>query len=66
MVKQEQKERYQAPELTVVNIQVEQGFALSGMGAFSYLLFWENNEPTQMEDYSTSNGWSSGNNTFWD
>ena len=60
------KQTYEAPELTVVSFKVEQGFAASGSGPFSTLMFWEDNEADQMEEYTTGNGWNSGSNHFWD
>lgn len=66
MEKTTEKQTYEAPKLTEVSFKVEQGFAASGSGPFNTLMFWENNEPNQMEDYSTGNGWNSGSNHFWD
>ena len=59
-----EKKTYEAPSLTVVSFKVEQGFA--GSGPFSSLMFWENNDDEQVEDYETSNGWTTGSNHFWD
>lgn len=60
------KQTYEAPELTVVSFQVEQGFA--GSGPFDALIFWDeiNYGDDQVEDYTTGNGWNSGSNHFWD
>ena len=58
------QQTYEAPQLTAVSFKVEQGFA--GSGPFSALMFWENNEAEQMEDYETANSWTTGSNHFWD
>jgi hypothetical protein len=59
------KQPYEAPKLTVVSFKMEKGYAASS-GPFSTLMFWENNETNQMEDYEEANTWTSGSNHFWD
>lgn len=59
-----EKQTYEAPGLTVVSFRVEQGFTASG--PFNTLMFWENNEAEQMEDYEEANSWTSGSNHFWE
>lgn len=60
---QNNKRPYEAPQLTVVSFKVEQGFA--GSGVLSSLMFWENSEQDNMENYETQDNWHSGGQ-FWD
>ena len=59
------KQEYQAPQLKVVSMKVEQGFAGSLFGSLSlWTSAWGS---TQIEDYSTRSGWDdNSSNTFWD
>lgn len=63
MDKTKKESSYQPPALTVVSFKLERGFASSPNPAH---ILWDRNESdTQMEDYSTREGWGSGGN-FWD
>lgn len=64
MEKTTEKQTYEAPKLTVVSFKMEKGYASSG--PVNALIFWENNDAEQMEDYTTGNGWNSGSNSFWE
>lgn len=57
------KKPYEAPQLTVVTFKVERGYATSGVP--SSLMFWENSEQDNMENYETQENWHSGGQ-FWD
>ncbi len=58
------KKEYQAPQLTVVTMKAERGYAGS---VLSSLFFWENSWGSeQIEDYNNRSGWTDdGSNTFW-
>lgn len=60
------KEAYEAPRLTVVKIQVEQGFQASG----AYNMRLRNDESGDTESFGFRSGWSDGSdgesNSFWD
>lgn len=57
------KKEYTAPKLTVASIKSERGYA----GSVD-LFFWlslQNSSTEQMEAYEATNGWTEGDNTFW-
>lgn len=60
------KEAYEAPRLTVVKIQVEQGFQASG----AYNMRLRNDESSDTESFGFRSGWSDESddesNSFWD
>lgn len=65
MKEETQKRSYVTPELTVVDFKVERGFEVSNV-TFHQILMWDNQpNQDQMEQYTDKNGWHSGGQ-FWD
>ena len=62
----ERKKEYIKPDLTVVSIKVEKGYAESITLALNLWLA-SLSDPTNdhMEAYETANGWTEGTNNFW-
>lgn len=58
----ESKRKYTAPEVTVVTTRAEKGYAASTTRVAVYLALL-NAAPT--EGYEAANGWTEGNNVFW-
>ena len=61
----ENKKEYITPQLTVVAVKSERGYAtstLTSLALWSSITF---PETQMMERYETTNGWGEGNSTFW-
>lgn len=56
---------YSAPELTVVSFSMEQGFAVSG-NPMETLMFWDDENDRQVEEYNQKEGWLRGSDGFWE
>ena len=67
-MKSKAKKDYESPQLTVVSVKAERGYATSGpMFDLSELLFWEEDASNKhMESYTVANDWNEGSNSFWD
>lgn len=62
------KRTYLPPQLTVVSIKAERGYADS-VASLTQIFLWTSSggsDPTsQVQDYEIANSWTSGNNTFF-
>lgn len=56
------KKEYITPQLTVVSVKTERGYA-SSLTMLTLLALDYDNQ--QMESYETANGWSSDSDNFW-
>ena len=60
----EKKKEYTKPVLTIVSFKSEKGYA-SSINLTLWLLSINGTSFNQMESYETANGWTEGNDTFW-
>ena len=62
----ETKKHYTAPQLTVVTVKAEKGYAASGNFFFNELLFWEAEQTDpHVETYNNHDVWNDGSG-FWE
>lgn len=55
---------YEAPSLTTVAFQMEQGFNVSTLYLFQPPAE-ESSDPQQVEDFNSRGDWTSGSDNFW-
>lgn len=67
-MEKKEKKHYEAPELTVVSVRSERGYASSGdVPTLNLLNLWLGAlGGDQMETYEVQNSWDEGSNTFWE